>query len=61
MVDRISRERLKKKVLDRWENEGGRLSGEETKKRRAKLSLPSDDRPNDTGNTPMKPASNSTK
>lgn len=25
MPDYISRQRLKKKVLDRWENEGGRL------------------------------------
>lgn len=30
MADDISRKRLKKKVLDRWENEGGRLYDEKT-------------------------------
>ena len=28
MPDRIARKRLKKKMLDRWENEGGRLATE---------------------------------
>lgn len=51
MADRISRKRLKKKVLDRWENEGGSLSGEETKKTENKTTLPSDDRANDPGDT----------
>jgi hypothetical protein len=31
MPDDDSKERLKKKVLDRWENEGGKISAEETK------------------------------
>ena len=30
MPNNISRQRLKKKVLDRWENEGGKLSADET-------------------------------
>lgn len=47
--DDISRKRLKKKVLDRWENEGGRLCDDLTKtpessptrKRERKVSKPS--------------------
>ena len=31
MPDFISRKKLKKKVLDRWENEGGKLSAAENK------------------------------
>lgn len=31
MEDSASRKRLKKKVLDRWENEGGRLCDDPTK------------------------------
>jgi hypothetical protein len=27
MPDQLARKRLKKKMLDRWENEGGRLAG----------------------------------
>jgi hypothetical protein len=30
MPDKNSRERLKKKVLDRWENEGGKISAEQS-------------------------------
>lgn len=30
MPDPIARERLKKKVLDRWENEGGRIAADPT-------------------------------
>ena len=30
MPDPIARKRLKKKVLDRWENEGGRISADPT-------------------------------
>ena len=28
MPDNIDRKRLKKKMLDRWENEGGRIAGD---------------------------------
>lgn len=28
MPDFVSRKRLKKKVIDRWENEGGNLAGQ---------------------------------
>jgi hypothetical protein len=31
MPDFVSRKKLKKKVLDRWENEGGQLSAGEKK------------------------------
>lgn len=31
MPDFISRKKLKKKVLDRWENEGGKISAAEIK------------------------------
>lgn len=31
MPDFVSRKKLKKKVLDRWENEGGSLSADEKK------------------------------
>jgi len=31
MPDFVSRKRLKKKVIDRWENEGGRTSADRTK------------------------------
>jgi len=31
MPDEISMKRLKKRSLDRWENEGGRISGDRTK------------------------------
>ena len=30
MGDYIARKRLKKKMLDRWENEGGKVSSEQT-------------------------------
>lgn len=30
MPDKISRRRLKKKVLDRWENEGGKVLADQT-------------------------------
>ena len=30
MPDPIARKRLKKKMLDRWENEGGRIAGDTT-------------------------------
>lgn len=30
MPDQLARKRLKKKVLDRWENEGGRISTDPT-------------------------------
>jgi hypothetical protein len=30
MPDQIARKRLKKKMLDRWENEGGRISPDPT-------------------------------
>jgi hypothetical protein len=30
MPDNISRQRLKKKVLDRWENEGGKVLADQT-------------------------------
>ena len=30
MPDQIARKRLKKKMLDRWENEGGRISADPT-------------------------------
>ena len=30
MPDPIARERLKKKMLDRWENEGGRIAADAT-------------------------------
>jgi hypothetical protein len=48
MPDRISRKRLKKKVLDRWENEGGRLCDEETKTTQSGTRSLSDDRSTDT-------------
>lgn len=32
MPDYISRKKLKQKVLDRWENEGGRICDEQTEK-----------------------------
>lgn len=31
MPDYLSRQQLKKKVIDRWENEGGKIYAEETK------------------------------
>ncbi len=31
MPDFVSRKRLKKKVLDRWENEGGAMSADQTR------------------------------
>jgi hypothetical protein len=31
MEDPVSRKRLRRRVLERWENEGGRLCDEETK------------------------------
>jgi hypothetical protein len=30
MPDQIARKRLKRKMLDRWENEGGRISADPT-------------------------------
>ena len=30
MPDYVARKRLKKKMLDRWENEGGKVSSEQT-------------------------------
>jgi hypothetical protein len=30
MPDQMARKRLKKKMLDRWENEGGRISADPT-------------------------------
>ena len=30
MPDRVARKRLKKKMLDRWENEGGRIAADST-------------------------------
>jgi hypothetical protein len=30
MPDQIARKRLKKRMLDRWENEGGRISADPT-------------------------------
>ena len=30
MAERIARKRLKKKMLDRWENEGGRIATDTT-------------------------------
>jgi hypothetical protein len=30
MPDKIARKRLKKKMLDRWENEGGRITADPT-------------------------------
>ena len=30
MPEKIARKRLKKKMLDRWENEGGRISADPT-------------------------------
>ena len=30
MPDQIARKRLKKKMLDRWENEGGRIAADPT-------------------------------
>ena len=63
MPDRIERKRLKKKMLDRWENEGGRIitdttSADATKPttedmgRGKKLSSPRD---NSTVGTPASP------
>ena len=52
MPDPITRKRLKKKMLDRWENEGGRIANDTTSedasspnsedKGRGKLPSPSD-------------------
>ena len=33
MADPIARKRLKKKMLDRWENEGGRIATDTTSAR----------------------------
>ena len=62
MADSIARKRLKKKMLDRWENEGGRIATDtsadasrptsEDKGHGRKLSSPSD---NSTGGAPASP------
>jgi hypothetical protein len=63
MPDPIARKRLKKKMLDRWENEGGRVAPDTTsvdsikpasedKGRSRKQSSPSD---NSTAGTPAVP------
>ena len=63
MADRIARKRLKKKMLDRWENEGGRIAIDTTtadasgptsedKGHGRKLSSPSD---NSTVGAPASP------
>ena len=63
MPDPIARKRLKKKMLDRWENEGGRIatdttsadasrSTSEDKGHSRKLSSPSD---NSTDGAPASP------
>jgi hypothetical protein len=63
MPDPIARKRLKKKMLDRWENEGGRIapdttsadanrSTSEKKSHRKKLSSPRD---NSTDGLPASP------
>ena len=63
MPDKIARKRLKKKMLDRWENEGGRISTEPTTADKAE---PTNDHPsegkelspssdNSMGGTPASP------
>jgi hypothetical protein len=63
MADPIARKRLKKKMIDRWENEGGRIATDPTsadassptsedKGHDRKLSSPSD---NSTGGDPASP------
>ena len=37
MPDQIARKRLKKKMLDRWENEGGRISADPASTEEARL------------------------
>jgi hypothetical protein len=65
MNDPIARKRLKKKMLDRWENEGGRITTETTsadasgsttedKGRGKKLSSKSDSSPGGKPATPAK-------
>lgn len=58
MPDHIARKRLKKKMLDRWENEGGKVASEQTT---ADKDAPTNDDPsegkqashdNSTGGTP---------
>ena len=56
MPDPIARKRLKKKMLDRWENEGGRIATDTTS---ADASGPmSDDKGH--GKKPSSPTDNST-
>lgn len=63
MPDYIARKRLKKKMLDRWENEGGKVSSEQTT---ADKEVPTNDHPregkqvsashdNSTGGIPASP------
>jgi len=56
MADPIARKRLKKKMLDRWENEGGRIATDTTS---ADASRPtSEDK--DQGRKPSSASDNST-
>jgi hypothetical protein len=65
MPDPIARKRLKKKMLDRWENEGGRIATDTTsadasrptsedKRQGRKLSSPSDNSSVDAIASPTK-------
>lgn len=65
MADPIARKRLKKKMLDRWENEGGRIANDATsadesgstsedKGRGRKQSSPSDNSTDDAPASPTK-------
>jgi len=40
MPDNIERERLKKKMLDRWENEGGRIAADSVIASQSNLASP---------------------
>lgn len=64
MPDDIARKRLKKRMLERWENEGGRISTEPTtadkggpaKDQLSKGKQRSASSDNSTGSTPASPA-----
>jgi hypothetical protein len=44
MPDNIERKRLKKKMLDRWENEGGRIAADPVIANQSNLASKEDDR-----------------
>lgn len=56
MGDPIARKRLKKKMVDRWENEGGRIAADTTSADSS--TAPSEDK--DHGTKPSSPSDNST-